>query len=106
MIRRLLSLVIVAGIVYAGYHVGLSWFHYQQFKDGVSETALFGADKPDDALKDRVIGIAQDNGIDLDRDDITIKRFGTVVEIHTSYSDVVQVLPHYTRTFTYDVTGK
>ena len=51
MIRRLVALVIVLALVYAGWHVGVVWSHYRKFQDDVRNVALFGNDKTDDDLK-------------------------------------------------------
>ena len=66
MIRRLLSLVVVLLIANATVRVGLVWIHYQNFKDAVSETVLFGGQKADDALRDKVMQIAKENSVPLD----------------------------------------
>ena len=75
MIRRLVSVLIVLAIAYAGYHVGIVFFHDQEFRDAVRNVALFGSGKSDDALKDGVMSAAADNDIPLDRDYIDDRQF-------------------------------
>ena len=55
MIKKLIGIVIFLLIANAGIRVGLVFFHDQQFQDAVRETALFGASKPDEALRLQVL---------------------------------------------------
>jgi hypothetical protein len=109
MIRRLISLLIFAAIVYAGWNVGAVWFHYNQFKDTVREIALFGGGKADETLKGSVMDSATANRVPLDPDFIQITRraevgVGEHVTIKVAYAQIVQVLPGYQRRFDFDYT--
>ena len=104
MIRRLIGLIVFGLFAYAGWHVGLSWFHYQRFQDGVREAALFGRDKTDDVLRAQVMNLAQQNDVPLDDDFITIQRQTDKVRISATYAELVAVLPGYKKRFDYTVT--
>ena len=110
MIRRLIGLVIFLLIANAGYHVGMVWFHNQQFEDAVREIALFGAGKSDDVLKASVMNAAADNQVPLDDDFIEISRRTVVgtndhVTIKFSYAVMVPVVPGTTpRRFDFNYT--
>ena len=98
MIRRLIGLVVFLLLAYAGYHVGMVWFHNQQFEDAVREIALFGAGKSDDVLKQSEMQAAADNSVPLDDDFIEIQRRTVVgtndhVIIKFSYAVVVPIAP-------------
>ena len=103
MIRRVVALVLVAALVYAGWHVGIAWFHYRNFQDSVRDTALFGQGKTDDALKAKVMELASQNGVPLDAETITIERPAGEVRIQAQYTDSVKILPGYTRPVTFTV---
>lgn len=105
MIRRLLGLAVFLLIVHAGVRGSIVWFHYQNFKDGVREAALFAGTKTDDALRDRVMQLAQENSIPLDPEAITINRAGGQVTIRASYVEIVQWEPGYRRPWPFLVDG-
>ena len=109
MIRRLIGLVLFILLVYAGWYVGITWFHNEQFNDAVREIALFGAGKPDDALKDGVMKAAADNDVPLDDDFIEISRktvvgAGDHVVIKVSYAKMVPIVPGHRRRFDFTYT--
>ena len=97
MLRRLIALVFVAALVYAGYHVSTVWFHYRKFQDSLRDTALFGNGKSDDELKAKIIDEASANEIPLSPDDVRIERRGGEVVIEAHYVQTVKILPGYTR---------
>lgn len=107
MIRRIVTLLVVLAIAYAGYHLGIVFFHDQEFRDAVRNIALFGAGKSDDTLRDSVMSAAADNDIPLDADYIDISRQSVVgindhVIIKYAYAMMVPILPHYQRRFEFD----
>jgi len=109
MIKKLVGIVIFLLIANAGLRVGLVIFHDQQFQDVVRETALFGAGKPDEALKLPIMKAASENDIPLDPDYIEIARKSVVgvndkVVIKTAYAKLVQIAPGYTRRFDFSYT--
>ena len=109
MIKKLIGIVIFLLIANAGIRVGLVFFHDQQFQDAVRETALFGASKPDEALRLQVMKAASENMIPLEPDYIEITRKSIVgvndkVVIKTAYAVLVQVAPGYARRFDFDYT--
>src|SRR5689334_20827665 len=107
MIKRVLSLIVFLLVINAGVRLGIVYFHDQQFKDAVRELALFAGQPPaktDEALRGKVMQIAQDNEIPLDPDFIEISRnifpgLGEKVTIKFSYAVLVRVLPGYPRRF-------
>jgi hypothetical protein len=105
-IRRLIGLALLLLLANAGYRVGLVWVHYQSFKDGVRETALFAGTKTDDALKDRVMQLADQNSIPIDRDYVSVDRAGGAVTITASYVEMIPLVPGYVRPWQFDVVGR
>jgi hypothetical protein len=109
MIKKLLSLVVFLLLVNAGLRLGLAFFRDQQFKDAVREIALFGAGKPDEALKLQVMDAATRNSVPLEPEFIEISRRNVVVPndkvvIKVSYADLIQLAPGYARRFDFTYT--
>jgi hypothetical protein len=109
MIKKLISLVIFLLLVNAGFRLGVAFFHDQQFKDAVREIALFGAGKPDEALKQQVMDAATRNSVPLEPEYIEITRRSVVVPndkvvIKVAYADLIQLAPGYARRFDFSYT--
>jgi hypothetical protein len=109
MIKRVISIVIFLLIMNAVFRVGLVFFHDQQFNDAVREIALFGAAKPDEALKISVMKAASENLVPLEVDFVEITRRSVVgvndkVVIKAAYAVNVQVAPGYVRRFDFTYT--
>ena len=111
MIKKVVSLIVVALVANAVLRLGIVVLHDQQFKDAVRELALFAAQPPaktDEVLRKKVMQLAQDNQIPLDPDFVEISRynsdFGEKVTIKFAYAVMVQLAPWYSRRFDFDYT--
>jgi hypothetical protein len=109
-IKRIVSLLVFLLLVNAGLRLGMVFFHDQQFKDAVREMAILAGQPPgktDDALRAKVMELAQDNQIPLDPDYVEITRrsgqgLGEKVTIKFSYAVLVPLAPGYQRRFDFD----
>ena len=109
MIKKLISLVVFLLLLNAGIRLGTAFFHDQQFKDAVREIALFGAQKPDEALRQQVLEAARKNMVPVDPDYIEITRRSVVVPndkvvIKVTYATMIQLAPSYERRFDFEYT--
>jgi hypothetical protein len=109
MIKKILSLVVFLLLVNAGWRVGMAFFHDQQFNDAVREIALFGAGKPDEVLRQRVMEAAVQNSVPIEPEYIDISRRTVVVPgdkvvIKVTYAELIQLAPGYARRFDFDYT--
>ena len=109
MIKKLVSLVVFLLVANAGLRVGMAFFHQQQFNDAVREIALFGAGKPDEALRQQVMKAASENSVPIDPDYIEISRRTLVapndkVVIKVAYAELITLAPGYSRRFDFDYT--
>ena len=103
MIRRLIALVVVLALVYAGWNVGVVWSRYRTFQDAVRNVALFGNDKTDDDLKAKVMQLAGENEVPLQPEAVSIQRRAGEVVIQAHYTQTVKLLPGYARPFDFTV---
>jgi hypothetical protein len=104
-IRRLFGLAVVLLIANAAVRAGIVWLHYENFKDGVRETALFAGNKTDEVLKAHVLQLAAENSVPLDPDYVSIDRGGSVT-IKASYVEMVELVPGYRRPWQFDIVGR
>jgi hypothetical protein len=105
-IRKLVKLAIFLLIANAVYRITPPSVHYFQFKDAVQELALFSQKTPDTELVDRVMALADENSIPLDRDYVQVRRSNGQLIIDVSYVESMAVLPGYNYQHQFDVEAK
>jgi hypothetical protein len=107
MIRKVVQLAIFLLVANAVYRVAPVTVHYLQFKDALQELALFATPKETDAqLVDRVMALADENSIPLDRADVLVRRLNGQLTIDASYVEAMKVLPGYDYVRQFDVEAK
>lgn len=106
MIRKLVQLAIVLLIANALYRVAPVTIHNYQFKDALRELALFSQKATDAEIMDRVMALADENNIPLDRDDVQIRRSNAQLIIDVSYVETMKVLPGYDWVHQFDIEAK
>ena len=107
MIRKLVQLAMFLLIANALYRIAPVSIHYYKFKDALQELALFSQQKVTDAeLTDRVMALADDNSIPLDREYIQIRRSPGQLVIDASYMESMKVLPGYNYVRQFDVEAR
>lgn len=107
MIRKLVKLAIFLLIANAVYRIAPPTVHYFQFKDAVQELALFSQQKtPDAELIDRVMALADEHSIPLEREYVQVRRANGQLTIDASYVESMKVLPGYNYDHQFDVEAK
>lgn len=103
MARTIVKLAVFLLAVHALYRFVPVYFHYQQFKDAVHETALFSRGQTDAQIVDRVMVQAEKYRIPLDREYVQVRREGEQLFIDASYVESIQWLPTYNRPWQFNV---
>ena len=106
MIRKLVQLAIFLLIANAVYRIAPVSYHFYEFKDALQELALFSQKSTDAELTDRVMALADEHSIPLDRDDVRIRRLNGELIIDASYVESMKVLPGYTYDRQFDIEAK
>jgi hypothetical protein len=102
--RTVVKLAVFLLIVHALYRFVPVYFHYQQFKDAVHETAMFASkDKTDVQIVDRVIELAERYQVPLQREYVEVKREGERLTINVAYVEAIEWLPRYKRPWLFEV---
>jgi hypothetical protein len=82
MIRRTIHLLIVAGILWAGWHATPVYWNYFAFKEAVEETALFAGARATEAdLRARILKLAADHNVPLEPGALVVRIDAEVTEI-------------------------
>ena len=76
MARTFVKIGIFLLVVHALYRFVPVYFHYQQFKDAVHETALFSRERNEAQIADRVMELAEKYQIPLSRESVQVRREG------------------------------
>jgi hypothetical protein len=105
-VRKLVKLAIFLLIANAVYQIAPVSLHYVQFKDALQELALFSQKATDAELTDRIMALADEHKIPLDRDDIAIQRPNGQLIIDASYVESMKLLPGYSYDHQFDIEAK
>ena len=90
-------------IVHALYRFVPVYFHYQQFKDAVHETALFSRERNEAQIADLVMELAEKYQIPLSRESVQVRREGGRTLIDALYVESIEWLPTYKRPWQFDI---
>jgi hypothetical protein len=103
MARTLVKLGIFLLFVHALYRFVPSYYHYQQFKDAVHETALFSRERTDVQIIDRVMELAEKYRVPLSRDNVQVRREPARIAIDAAYVESIEWLPTYKRPWEFNI---
>ena len=103
MARTFVKIGIFLLIVHALYRFVPVYFHYQQFKDAVHETALFSRERNEAQIADMVMELAEKYQIPLSRESVQVRREGGRTLIDASYVESIEWLPTYKRPWQFDI---
>jgi hypothetical protein len=103
MARTFVKIGIFLLIVHALYRFVPVYFHYQQFKDAVHETALFSRERNEAQIADIVMELAEKYQIPLSRESVQVRREGGRTLIDATYVESIEWLPTYKRPWQFDV---
>ncbi|HET7617870.1 MAG TPA: hypothetical protein VFK20_05125 [Vicinamibacterales bacterium] len=106
MVRNIIRLAVFLLVANALYRTAPVYLHYQQFKDGVHEVAVFGKGKSDDSIRARVMELAEQYDIPIDSEDVAVRHEGEFTYIDVSYVEDVAVVPGYIYHWAFDVNEK
>jgi len=110
MIKKIVSLLVFLLLCNAAYHLGIVYFHDQQFKDAVREYAILAGQPPaksDELVRAKVMELAQQNQIPLDPDYIEVSRqtmqgLGEKIIVKFAYAVMVPLAPGFDRRFDFE----
>jgi hypothetical protein len=103
MIRKALQIAVFLLLANAVYQAAPVSWHYFQFKDALQELALFSQKSSDAQLIDRVMVLADEHSIPLDRDYVQVQRGHGELVISVSYIDTMTFVPGYDYNRQFDI---
>ena len=93
--RSLLNIAIAGLVVHGAFRAGAAYLVYFEFRDGVQQTAQFGAGKSEQELHAHVMSIADDLGLAVAPDRVAVRRTQDHTYINAEYMAEIEVLPRY-----------
>jgi hypothetical protein len=87
----LVTLLIMAAVVYFGIPAGEAYWRYLQYKDAMRQEVRFRSDLPDEQLKVRLKLIADSLGLPEDAGKVKIKREKRVITIEAHYEELIDL---------------
>lgn len=101
-IKFILTLIILILLVYAGIVFGKPYYKYSALKSDAKQIARITVGEVDRA-KEQVLERAHELKIPLSKDKITVTKTEKTVRIRTSWSETVDYLGLYQKTFNFKI---
>jgi len=101
--RKIIWLLILSFLVYSGIKFGMPYYRYVAFKSEVKEMTKVSVGLKDEEIKNRVFERAQELKIPIQRDDIELFTTEKMVQIRTSWFEVVDILGLYRKTLIFSI---
>jgi hypothetical protein len=92
-IKTIFTMAIVAIILNAVYHAGMTTWRYFQVRDQAQQLILFGANVPTSDLEYQIAQIAEEFEVPIERQDIVVTRQGARTIAEAYYTMPVEVFP-------------
>jgi hypothetical protein len=94
-LKTLIQFLVAALVLNACVHAGTSAWRYYEFKDAVEQEARFRGNEPIPKLKEHVLQLAAQEGIEVFPADVVIERQGVQTTISVAYLDTVELVPRF-----------
>jgi len=106
-LRLTVKLLAVGAVLNAALNVVPPFFHYAKFQDAVRETARFSARATEKDVVDKVMRLADENEIPIDREDVRVTKIKERTHVAIAYSEDLYYVPTqaYRWDFVVDVEG-
>jgi hypothetical protein len=101
--KKIIWLLIFAFLVYTGIKFGMPYYRYVAFKSEAKEIAKISVGIKQDEIKNRVFERAQELKIPIQKDDIELSTTEKMVQIRTSWFEVVDILGQYQKTLIFSI---
>ncbi len=94
----LFSLLVVVTIGYFAFNIGEVYVRYYAYEDAIEQEVRFAGTRTDDAIRHRLVAIADSLGLPEEAGHVQLRRSGSSISISADYSEHVE-LPLFVRAF-------
>jgi hypothetical protein len=95
-IKTVIKLAFVALLANATWHVFVVYLAHYKFKDGVQSAALYRGDMSDEALREKILGIALQFDVPVTDADVSVTHEDKHTIVDLSYVRPVDLAPGFT----------
>lgn len=103
--RTLLRLVVFLLLAHALYRFVPPYWHYYQFKDAVRETALYSHGRADAEVVDRVMELAGQYSVPLEREQVQVSQQAQHTYIDAAWIENIEFLPTWRYPWQFEVNA-
>jgi hypothetical protein len=103
MFRKLLKIAVFLLVANGVYQIAPPIVHHFQFKDAVHDLALFAQKQTDAQLIDKVMELAAENSIPLEREYVQVLRQTGSITIKASYVETLHPVPGFAYPWEFDM---
>ena len=104
--KLFLKLIVIAAIINGAYRVGMAEYRFSQLKDSTHSLLVLGTTTSVEQLKPKVLTKAQELGIPLAPERLTMNREGVRTTVSLAYQEDVEVFPGYRYARVYSLTDE
>ena len=97
----LVSLLVAVTVAYFGFNIGEVYIRFFRWKDAMMQEARFATTRSDEAIRLRLVAVADSLGLPDDAGRIMIRREARRIVISSRYSEHVE-LPLFVREFKFN----
>ena len=94
--KTIIKLLIAAALLNAAVRGGMAAFTHYQFRDRAEQLVIFGARATPEQLQNQILETAQELGVPIDPENITVERDGGRTRAEAAYVQPVEFFPSYT----------
>jgi hypothetical protein len=94
----LVGMLLLVTVAYFGFNMGEVYLRFYRLRDAMAQEARFAHNRNDDAIRLRLVALADSLGLPDDAGRVTITRDAARIVIKTSYTEHVE-LPLFVREF-------
>jgi hypothetical protein len=87
----LLSIGLLAAVLYLGVHVGQVYFRYLEYKDAMKQEVRFRTHLTDAQIKQRLKSIADSLGLPEEAGEVTVNRYSGQITVEAQYIEIVDL---------------
>jgi hypothetical protein len=94
LLKKLVSLALVALAANATWHLFLAYSAHYKFRDAVRYAAQNRGEKSDDDLRDQIVDIASDADVPVQPAGVVVTHEGIATEVTVSYTRPIEIVPN------------
>lgn len=106
MVGRVLKYLVIAGLLWASWHVGMAQWQQFVFQDDLKQIAQFGGNRDDEQIRAAVMEAATARQVPMSPDRLVVRRVADHLFIDGAYTVRIELLPRYRYSWDFTVSAE